>query len=407
MKKRILIVSQHFWPENFRISDITKGFSENDIEVDVLCGIPNYPNGKIPDGYGFFKNLKQEYHKVNVYRAWEITRKGNSSIRIFLNYISFPFFASFKVLTLLNKKYDAVFCYETSPVYMIFPAIIFSKIKKVPLTTYVLDLWPENLYSVLNVQNKFLRKILKTTSDWHYKKSDKLIAMSPSLNEVLKNVTNKTSDKIATIPQYCEELYETEIFDETLNNRYKHYFKIVYAGNISPAQNLQVLIRAIKIIKSQNISDIKCIIVGDGMSKNEIENLAKREDVFEYFDFLGSKPVEDMPIYHTLADVLFASLAKSDDIGLTIPAKITSYLAAKRPVLTSMDGEGALVVDRANCGYSSKADDEITLSENILKLYNLSLEKRKILGENALNYHLENHKRSKVLNQLIDFIFNK
>ncbi len=405
MKKRILIISQHFWPENFRISDIAQGFYENDIEVDVVCGIPNYPNGIIPEGYGFFKNLKQNYAGVNVYRAWEITRKGNSSLRIFLNYISFPFFASFKILSLLNKKYDAVFCYETSPVYMIFPAIIYSKLKKVPLTSYVLDLWPENLYSVLPIQNKFLRNLLKITSDWHYKKSDKLIAMSPSLNDVLKKVTNKTSDKIATIPQYCEELYETEIFNKELSEKYKNYFKIVYAGNISPAQNLEVLIRAIKIIKNKSITDIKCIIVGDGMSKNDIENLVKAEDVSEYFDFFGSKPVDDMPIYHTLADALFASLRKSDDIGLTIPAKITSYLAAKRPILTSMDGEGSKVITKANCGFCAAADDEIHLAENIIKLYNLSQEDRDLLSKNALTYHLENHQRNKVLNQLIDFIF--
>ncbi len=407
MKRRILIVSQHFWPENFRISDIAKGFYENNIEVDVVCGIPNYPNGIIPDGYGLFKNRKQEYHGVNIYRALEITRKKNSSLRIFLNYISFPFFATFKILSLLNKKYDAVFCYETSPVYMIFPAIVYSKLKKVPLTSYVLDLWPENLYSVLPIKNKFLRNILKLTSHWHYKKSDKLIAMSPSLNDVLKKITNKKSEKIATIPQYCEDLYETEIFDEELSNKYKNYFKIVYAGNISPAQNLEVLIRAIKIIKSKNITDIKCIIVGDGMSKDTIQNLSKSENVSEYFDFVGSKPVEDMPIYHTLADALFASLAKSDDIGLTIPAKITSYLAAGRPILTSMDGEGSNVINKANCGFSAPADDEIQLSENIIKLYNLSSEKRTQLSNNALNYHLNHHKRNKVLNQLIDFIFNK
>ncbi len=406
MKKRILIVSQHFWPENFRISDIAKGFYENNIEVDVICGIPNYPNGIIPEGYGLFKNLKQNYFGVNVYRAKEITRKGNSSLRIFLNYISFPFFASFKILGFLNKNYDAVFCYETSPVYMIFPAILYSKIKKIPLTTYVLDLWPENLYSVLDVKNKFLRNILKATSHWHYKKSDKLIAMSPSLNETLKNITNKTSDKIATIPQYCEELYETFAFDENLNKKYENYFKIVYAGNISPAQNLEVLVKAIKIIKEKNINNIKCIIVGDGMSKLSIEELVKAENLEDYFDFLGSKPVEDMPIYHTLADTLFASLRKSDDIGLTIPAKITSYLAANRPIIASLDGEGNSVIKRAECGFCSYADDEFTLSENILKMYYLSKEDREILSKNAFNYHLKYHKRSKVLKNLIDFILN-
>jgi len=406
LKKRILIVSQHFWPENFRISDIAQGFVENDIEVDVLCGIPNYPNGIIPEGYGYFKNTKQDYHGAKVYRSWEITRKGNSALRIFLNYVSFPFFATFKSIGLMGKKYDAVFCYETSPVYMIFPAIFYSKIKKVPLTTYVLDLWPENFYSVVDIQNPFLRRICEVTSHWHYKKSDKLIAMSPSLKEKLVEITAKADEKIATIPQYCEKFYEQEIVDEALTERYKDYFKVVYAGNISPAQNLEVAVDSAVLLKKDGITDVKFVIVGDGMSRKDIEKYAADKDVAEYFDFLGSKPVTDMPIYHTLADCLLAPLAKSDLIGLTIPAKVTSYMAGKKPVITCIDGEGSNVIAKANGGLVGESGNSVKLYENIKTLYSMPEADRKQLGENAFRYHLEHHERNKVLKQLIDFILN-
>jgi len=405
LKKRILIISQHFWPENFRISDIATGFVENDIEVDVICGIPNYPNGIVPEGYGWFRNKKQDFNGATVYRTWEIVRKGNSNIRIFLNYISYPFFATFKVLSFLGKKYDAVFCYETSPVYMIFPAIVYSKLKKVPLTTYVLDLWPENLYSVLPIQNKFLQKVCEVTSHWHYKKSDKLIAMSPSLKEKLISVTDKSSEKIAVIPQYCESFYETEITDEELTEKYKDYFKIVYAGNISPAQNLEVAVDAAVLLKNDGINDVKFIIVGDGMAKNDIEKYVAEKDVKEYFDFPGSKPVTDMPKYHTLADCLFAPLAKSDLIGLTIPAKVTSYMAGRRPVITCIDGEGSLVIEKASAGLTGESGNSVQLFENIKTLYSMSPADRKQLGDNAFAYHRQHHERNKVLGHLIDFIF--
>ncbi len=405
-KKRILIISQHFWPENFRISDVATGFAENDIEVDVICGIPNYPNGPVAEGYGWFKNKKQNFNGVNVYRTWEIPRKGNSNLRIFLNYISYPFFASFKVLGFLGKKYDAVFCYETSPVYMIFPAIVYSKLKKVPLTTYVLDLWPENLYSVLNIQNKFLRSLVKGTSHWHYKKCDKLIAMSPSLNDTLVRITGKPKEKIATIPQYCEKFYEQDIHNAELEEEYKNYFKIVYAGNISPAQNLEVAVDSAVLLKKDGIKDIKFIIVGDGMSKTAVESYVREKDVPEYFDFLGSKPVTDMPVYHTLADALFAPLAKSDDLGLTIPAKVTSYMAGGKPVLTCIDGEGSFVIDKAKAGFTAPAGDSAKLYENIKKLYSMPLEERLYMGKNARAYHDEYHSRDKVLGQLIDFILD-
>lgn len=406
MKKRVLIVSQHFWPENFRISDIACGFVEHDIEVDVLCGIPNYPNGDIPQGYGFFKNTKQVFNGVSVYRSWEIPRKGNSNIRILLNYISFPFFACFKILSLLGKKYDAVFCYETSPVYMIFPAIVYSKLKKVPLTTYVLDLWPENLYSVLKIKNRFLKNILKNTSHWHYKNSDKLIAMSPSLKQTLLAITHKNETQIATIPQYCETFYEQDVPNPDLQQKYAGFFKVVYAGNISPAQNLEVAVDCAVLLKQAHIKDLKFIIVGDGMSKSVVQDYARQKGVAEYFDFLGAKPVTDMPIYHTLADCLFAPLAKSDDLGLTIPAKITSYMAGGKPIITAMDGEGSLVIEKANAGRTGKSGDAVQLFENIKELYHMPLCQRNQLGQNARTYHLRHHSRELVLGQLMDFILN-
>lgn len=404
--KRILIVSQHFWPENFRISDIAKGFVENGIAVDVLRGIPNYPDGKIPDGYGFFKNRRQNYHGADIYRCLEIPRKGNSNLRIFLNYISYPFFATFKVLTLAGKKYDGVFCYETSPVYMIFPRIVFSKLKKVPLTTYVLDLWPENLYSVLDIKNKFLRKTVKNTSRWHYKKCDRLIAMSPSLAKKLKEITGKSDEKIAVIPQYCETFYERDVCDEELLKRYKNYFTIVYAGNISPAQNLEVAVTAAKIIRQKGIKNIKFVIVGDGMSKKHIETLVKENGLEDFFDFLGSFPATDMPKFHTMASCLLAPLAKSSDLGLTVPAKINGYLAAGRPILTCIDGEGSNIVKKAEAGLTAEAGDGEKLAENILTLYNMPKERLIKMGENGRKYHFAHHSREKVLKQLIDFILN-
>ncbi len=405
LKRRLLVVTQHFGPENFRISDIVKGLVESGIDVDVICGIPNYPNGIIPNGYGMFKNRKQSYFGANIYRTFEITRKGNSNIRIFLNYISYPFFALFRILRVIHKKYDAVFCYQTSPVYMIFPAIFYSKLKHIPLTTYVLDLWPENLYSVLDIKNPFLRGVLQRTSHWHYKKSDKLIGMSESLSETLVRITDKDKSYVKTIPQYCEKLYEADVYDNELSKSYKDFFKIVYAGNISPAQNLEVAVDAAVLLKNDRINDIKFIIIGNGMSFEDIKRYAKEKNVEAYFDFLGAKPIEDIPKYHTLADALFASLVKSEDLGLTIPAKITSYMAAGKPILTCIDGEGSAVVDRAECGLTAPSGDAYSLYRNILSLYKLNKEEIEALGFNARKYHFKHHERETVLKQLKDFIF--
>lgn len=403
-KKRILVVSQHYWPENFRSTDVCQGFTERGYEVDVLCGLPNYPRGEWADGYGFFGPRKEVHNGVTLYRAGEIRRKGNTGLRIFLNYISFPFFATFDLLRLCGRHYDAVFCYETSPVLMAFPAIVYAKLYRVPLTTYVLDLWPENLYSVLDVQNKLLRKIAMGVSTWHYKRSDRLIAMSPTLRQRLLLRTGKPQQDIAVVPQYCEELYTKDVVDEDLACRFGDKFNVVFAGNFSPAQGLEYLVEVASRLRAQLVTGIRFILVGDGMSRESLEKLIKNKNVADYFAFEGQHPPTDIPKYHTFADALVACLVHSDSIGLTIPAKITSYTAAGRPVLCCMDGEGARVIREAECGFACDAGDVSALTENLLRLYYMPPEKRAEMGARGRAYHAAHFDRSELLCHLTDFI---
>ena len=166
-QKKILVVTQHFWPENFRINDIVEGFLQDGIAVDVLCGLPNYPKGEWFPGYSAAGPFEEEWHGARLYRCKEVPRRGNTSVNIFLNYVSWPWYAA-HALHRLPGGYDAVFCFNTSPVLMCWPAIRYAKKYHIPFTNYVLDIWPENLYSVLNVKNKALRAIAQGVSDALY-----------------------------------------------------------------------------------------------------------------------------------------------------------------------------------------------------------------------------------------------
>ena len=174
-QKKILVVTQHFWPENFRINDIVEGFLQDGIAVDVLCGLPNYPKGEWFPGYSAAGPFEEEWHGARLYRCKEIPRRGNTSVNIFLNYVSWPWYAA-HALHRLPGGYDAVFCFNTSPVLMCWPAIRYAKKHHIPFTNYVLDLWPENLYSVLPVKNRFMRWVAQTVSDSLYRRCDRLIA---------------------------------------------------------------------------------------------------------------------------------------------------------------------------------------------------------------------------------------
>lgn len=407
MSKRILIVGQHFWPESFRINDIADFLAnEKDCKVDVLCGLPNYPSGKFADGYGYFKNRKQTHNNITIRRVFEIPRGNNSNIRIFLNHISFPIASLFHIPYLLTKKYDKIFIYQLSPVMMSIAGILLGKLTRTETTMYVLDLWPENLYSVLNIQSKFLRKIASSVSHWHYKHVDKLITLSNKMRDTLQKMTKISPEKIIVLPQAAEKLYEEELHDKSLEERFKSGFNLVFTGSITPAQSFDTIIEAAKILKKKGINDINWIIVGDGMSRNQVESDIKKVGLEDRFYFEGQKPIEAIPTYTAIADGLIGCLVKSSLLEATIPAKVMSYIASGKPILLAMDGEVQhLINDEVKGGFAGPTGDSVALANNIIKLYKLSQSDRTIMGERLKVYHANHFERNLLLNRLYKFIF--
>ncbi len=403
-QRRILVVSQHYWPENFRITDICAGFKERGIDVQVLCGLPNYPKGEWFDGYNYFGPRSEEHEGIKITRCGEIRRKGNTNLRIFLNYVSFPFFALFNLPRLIGKKFDAVLCYNTSPVIMAFPAIVYAKINKVPLTTYVLDLWPENLYSTLDIQNKFLRKVAKSVSHYHYRCSNKLIGLSQEAKEILQKIAPRA--KCCEIPQHCEDLYFEKRRDDVLVNRFKSRFTVVFTGNISPAQNLNLLLLCAARLKEQNKNNIHFVIVGDGMSRKELEDEIKAQNLCDFFTFEGIKPVEDMPLYYDAADAMFLAYSNTAGLDMTIPAKLSGYLASGKPVLAAVGGAGANAIIQSGAGLVSSCDDVDKLYENLLCLADKSGEELLQMGEGGTKFCKKHLKRDVIIDKLTDFIFD-
>ena len=401
-QKKILVVTQHFWPENFRINDIVEGFLQDGIAVDVLCGLPNYPKGEWFPGYSAAGPFEEEWHGARLYRCKEVPRRGNTSVNIFLNYVSWPWYAA-HALHRLPGGYDAVFCFNTSPVLMCWPAIRYAKKHHIPFTNYVLDIWPENLYSVLNVKNKALRAIAQGVSDALYKKADRLIAMSEPLQQRLCQRTGMPPQKIAVIPQYCEDFYAVPQPDAALQAQFGGRFNLVFTGTFTPAQSLETVITAVQDARSRGADMLHLLLVGDGMSRAALEAKVKDLHAEDAVTFYGSVPATDIPKFTALADALIVCLSDSPDLGLTVPAKVASYMAAGKPVLASMDGAGNAAVAAAG-GLSSPACDAATLADNLLALTRMDAAQHAAMGQSAKEYYLAHYRRSELLRKLEHFI---
>ncbi len=406
-KQRILVVCQHYWPETFRITDICEGLVENGYEVDVLCGIPNYPKGEFFEGYGYRKNRRQVKAGVNIRRAFEIPRGNNSNFRIFVNFISFPLAELMHLPRLLRQKYDRIMVYQLSPVFMAFMPILLAKWSKTPLYIYICDFWPHSLFSILDIKNKTLRKWITNFSYWHYRKADGLMGVFEGIAERLNTLVGIPAEKIMYIPQVCEKLYEQDIHDEKLEKRFcDGRFNIVFAGNINPAQDFETVTAAAKKAKDAGYNKIRYIILGEGMSKQWLMDEAQRLGMGEDWVFEGLVAVEDVPRYQTIADALLVALTKSDLFEYGIPAKVQSYMAAGKPIISAMDGAGYELINGSGAGISVKSGDADGLAKTIMNMYDMSAQQRAEYGAAGRAYHFANFERNANLKKLIDFVFH-
>ena len=400
---RILVISQYFYPENFRINDLCYGLLEKGCKVTVFTGKPNYPKGKFFKGYGYLSKGAEVINNISVIRSNLIPRGKGGGLSLFINYISFVIFGIFK-LFFLKGKYDKIFIYAPSPITVGFLGILASKIFKAKSYLWVHDLWPESVKAAGGINNKIILNLINEMTKFIYKLSDKILIQSPKFSDYLIN-QGVDKKKIIYYPYYAESFYkETITSDEVKKSFSSDYLNILFAGNIGVAQSFDTIIDAVNLINKE--IKIKITVLGDGRDKLRIINKIKQLNLNENFTFLGSFPPEKMPDFFSVADALLVTLKKSDIFSMTIPGKVQSYLACGKPIIGSLDGIGSEIINSASCGFSTNAESSKGLAESFLKFNELSNNSKKNLGLNSRNYYEKEFEREKLLSKLID-IFEK
>ncbi len=362
--KRILIVSQYFDPESFKVNDIAYFLAENKYQVDVLAGIPNYPAGNFYKGYGLFKRRFEIKNGVHIYRTFQTPRGNASGFLLSLNYLSYAFFASIVALFwAFTRKYDAVFVHETSPVTQGIPAVLLKRIQKIPLYFWVLDLWPESLEAAGGIHNKHILNIFSKLTKHLYFHSDKILISSKGFRKSILDKGN-FADKIIYYPNWCEDVFtsDTKYPLPLLPNG----FKVVFAGNIGAAQDFKSVMQAFLLLKGNN--NIKFIIAGDGREKHWVEDFILKYSLQQQVIMLGRLPIDAMPSLFSKADLMLVSLKDEPIFSLTLPAKVQAYMAAGKPIVAMLNGEGANLLKEADCGYSVNSGDFNTLANLIERL---------------------------------------
>ena len=397
---RILVISQYFWPENFKINDLCLGLKAKGHEVTVLTGTPNYPKGTFFEGFSFWKNNDAEWNGIKVYRSKLIPR-GNNALQLMLNYVSFPFFASLRSF-FIKEEFDKILVYGLSPVTVGLPAIVFGNRKKVEFVFWVQDLWPESLAAAGGVNNKLVLNFFDWITKLIYRKSEKVLVQSLGFKDYILN-QGISEDKIIFCPNSTENIYKPVSVENKFKTLLPEGFKVIFAGNLGEAQSLFTLIEAAKVVAEKGI-DVKWIFLGEGRMRESLENEIKTRNLENHVFLLGAYPSGDMPYFFACADALVVSLKDERIFSLTIPSKVQSYMACERPILASLNGEGARIIEEAECGFVSPADNAIALAENVIKLHSLQDDERNQLGKNAGIYFRKEFERNILLDKLTDIL---
>lgn len=395
---RFLVVTQVFWPENFRINDLVAELVARGHDVTVLTGLPNYPEGNV------FPDFRSDPSRFSSYGGAEIVRipilvRGRNRVRLLLNYLSYALSASIVGAWKLRKRsFDLIFVYEPSPVTVAIPAIVLRRLKRAPLVLWVLDLWPETLHAIGVVRSTALLNAIGKLVSFIYARCDLILAQSRSFVPQIAKYC-RPHKRIAYFPSWAETLFESKRTVPALEvPAAPSTFNVMFAGNIGEAQDFPAVIAAADILK-QNVR-IRWLIVGDGRMASWVQKEIARRNLASSVLMLGRFPVERMPSFYQHADALLVSLKDEPIFALTIPGKLQSYLAAGIPIIAMLNGEGADVVERSGAGVTCPAGDYRGLAAAVQRLALMSAEERQEMGRKALATSLSEFDRSAGITRL-------
>jgi len=394
----ILIVSQYFWPESFRINDLAVGLKERGHHVSVLTGIPNYPTGHFFPGYHVFSS-GEVFEEIPVYRVPMISRGQSRGLRIIANYLSFALSSSLLGPMRVRDKFDLIFVFEPSPITVGLPAVILKKLKKIPIVFWVQDLWPETLVATGAVKSPRILKQVDRLVRFLYRQCDRILVQSRAFVDDI-HAKDIPHEQIYYFPNWAESFFRPLEPAEctTEENELPKGFRILFAGNIGVSQSFETILQAAEL--TQKNRELHWVILGDGRERERVAEEIEARNLAETVHLLGSRPVESMPRYYAAADVLLATLKRDPVFSMTIPSKIQSYLACGKPIRTAIDGEGANIVREAKAGLTAPAEDFKTLAEQALRLFETNKLEREKMGQNGRQYFLREFERELLLDRL-------
>ena len=397
MKQKILIVTEYFYPEEFKINEIVLEWQKKGYDVEVLTNFPTYPAGEIFKPYKNRWYQKDDYEGVTVHRIKSVTGYKEHLLNKLLKYFVFMFLGSFFALR-HGKKYDYIFGFNMAALTGMFPAVLIKKIYNKPLTFWAQDIWPDSVYAYGFKKTKLLAFFLEGFVKFMYHNLDAIAISGKGFSEKLKPYIKKDLE-FYYLPNWADELdmnLEPIVFSE---EKKVHF---TFAGNVGKVQNLENIIMAFNDLSETYQEKSQLNIVGDGSALEALKVLNQKENVV----FHGRKPRNDMAKYFKASDFLIVSLIDKPIFSVTVPAKTQTYIAAKKPILAMINGDAAEIISDNNLGYVASPNNIEEIKKIFIEAIESDTEKINSFTKNCDALTKSTFNRDVIIQKLLDLTVN-
>lgn len=403
---KILFLTQYCPPEvgapQNRIFEFAKRLKKFGHEITILTAMPNYPKGEIFDQYKGKKLVIEEIDDIRIIRTSIYATKEKGFIKRLRNYLSFTF--SSVITGAKHVGHQDVIITESPPLFLGWSGYLISKKIKAKFVFNISDLWPESAVKLGMLHNKLLIKASTWLEEFCYRKAD---AITGQTKGIVNNIIMRgfDSNKVHLITNGVDtEFFKKENRDEEFIKKIgiEGKFAACYGGIHGLAQGLEVIINAAEILK--NHDNIQFIFVGDGPEKEKLKNMVKEKELSNV-TFIPVQPKKNMPKIIASMDASIIPLKKLDLFKGALPSKMFEALATELPIILSVEGEAANLINEAKAGIVVEPENSEEMADAVLKLAE-DKKLRAVFGANGREYVTENYSRDKITRNLENILKN-
>ncbi|WP_324172659.1 glycosyltransferase family 4 protein [Sulfurimonas sp.] len=396
--KKILIVTEYFYPEEFKINDIALEWKNKGYDVDILTSVPTYPQGKIYKNYKNKFYQKDNYNGINIYRVKAVTGYRHSIFKKILKYFTFMILGSLISLR-VGRKHDYVFGFDVGALTGMLPAVLLKKFYNKKVTLWIQDVWPDSIYAYGFKKTKFLEIILDGFVKFIYRNTSNFAVSGKGFVDKIKPYIENNKE-VVYLPNWADKFnkeLEAFIFSE---DKKIHF---TFAGNVGKVQNLDNVIKAFGNLADKYIEKAQLNIIGDGSQLESLKNLVDKNS-YKNIIFWGRKSRDEMYRYFSASDFLIVSLIDKPIFSLTVPAKVQTYIAANKPILAIINGDAADIIKDNNLGYYAKPEDIFEITEAFIKCIKADEKEIKEFTKNCENLTESIFNKDNIINSLLELL---